>query len=76
MNLNETIRKLGYLERSYMKEKYTGDATKYAFMRHSLILLREIAKTRKRKPSAYQLKVGKYMKQGKSLKEAHKLAKG
>ena len=74
MTLQETISYLGKREQRSRKKGYIGDATDYATKRHMLILL---ARGRqKRKPTEYQLKVGKYMKQGKGLHEAHKLARG
>lgn len=50
-----------------------------SFMAKALMFVAEridsVSIRKKRKPTAYQLKVGKYMKLGKSVKEAHKLAK-
>lgn len=73
MTLSETISNLMKREQRSRKMKYMGDATNYAAKRHMLILLAK--RKQKKKPTEYQLKVGKYMKQGKSIHEAHKLAK-
>ena len=40
-------------------------------MRQNQILL----KAKKRNPTLYQMKVGRFLKEGKSIQEAHKLAK-
>ncbi len=74
MTLSETISSLTKREHKSRKKGYMGDATEYAARRHMLILLAK--GKQKKKPTEYQLKVGKYMKQGKSLHEAHRLAKG
>lgn len=75
MKLNKVLEVLKILEEKSLKKGYRGDATSYAFQRHTLILLNEIAKGKKRKPSKYSLKVGQFMKEGKSIQEAHRLAK-
>jgi hypothetical protein len=75
MTLRQTIARLKHNEESSERRGYGGDAARVAFQRHCLELLNIIATKPKRKLSAYQLKIGKYLKQGKSLKEAHRLAK-
>ena len=49
------------------------------FLAEALLFLAEridsVSIRKKRKPTTYQLKVGKYMKLGKPVKEAHRLAK-
>lgn len=72
MTLGKTIANLRRLEASSTRREYIGDATEYAFRRHILLLF---SKKHKRLPSSYQIKVGKYMKEGKTIQEAHKLAK-
>ena len=73
MTLNETISRLLKMEQRSQKEGYGGDAAGHAAQRHMLILLSK--GKQKRHPTEYQLKLGRYMKEGKSIKEAHKLAK-
>lgn len=69
MKLNEVLKMLKEQEARSLKKGYRGDATNYAFKRYALILLNEIA-GKKRKPSAWNLFVGKYLKQGKTVKDA------
>lgn len=73
MTLSETISNLKKQEQRSRKKRYMIDATAHAAKRHMLILLAK--GKQKKKPTEYQLKVGKYMKQGKSIHEAHRLAK-
>jgi len=75
LDLKETIRKLGEREKRADKQGYSGDATHYAFQRHRLILLSEIVKKSKRKPTEYQKRVGEFLKEGHSIQESHRLAK-
>lgn len=72
MTLNETISSLLKRERRSTKEGYLATAVSYAAQRHMLILL---SRTKKRKSSKYQLRLGKHLKEGKNIKEAHRLAK-
>lgn len=74
-DLKETIQKLKEREKRADKKGYGGDATDHAFKRHVLILLAEIAKKPKRKPTEYQKRVGKFLKDGYSLEHSHHLAK-
>ena len=74
MTLQETISKLGKMEKKSRAKGYGGDAAECAAKRHTLILLS--TRKQKRKPTTYSLKVGQYLKQGKSIQEAHKLARG
>ena len=73
MTLSETISSLRKREQKSRKMEYMGDATNWAAKRHMLVLLAK--GKQKKKPTEYQLKVGRYMKQGKSIHEAHRLAK-
>jgi hypothetical protein len=78
MTLKETIRRLKRIEESRERKGYGGDAADMAFQRYCLELLNSIATNPikpKRKLSAYQIRLGKFLKQGKSLQEAHRLAK-
>jgi len=69
--LNETLSLLLRAEKKSRKENYLGDAANWAFKRHILILLNEIAKKRsKKRPSAWNLFVADYLKRGKTVKDA------
>lgn len=61
-------------ERS-LRKGFGGDWTDTMFKVHVLELLEKIAKSKKRQPTEYQIKLGKLMKEGKSIQEAHRLAK-
>ena len=45
--INATIKALEKLENKSTKERYLGDATEYAFRRHTLILLNKLKATLK-----------------------------
>jgi len=70
MDLKETKKELLRLEKRSIKNSYYGDASKWAFFRHALILLAEIANIKKRKPSAWNEFTARYLKEGKTIKEA------
>jgi hypothetical protein len=57
-----------------LREGYRGDAAHSAWQRHVLELLIIIAgqekKKKKRKPSAWNVFVGRYLREGKTLKQA------
>jgi len=73
MELKETISNLKKLENRSLKKKYIGDATEYSFRRHTLLLLSKISKKKsQRKPSKWQLFIGKYLRNGKTIQEASK----
>ena len=73
-DLKETIKCLKEREKRADKEGFGGDATRFAFQRHVLILLSQNTK-KKKKPTEYQKIVGKQLKVGSSLQLAHKAAK-
>lgn len=61
-------------EAKSLREGYRGDAAHAAWQRHVLELLIIIAgqerKKKKRKPSAWNVFVGRYLREGKTLKQA------
>lgn len=67
MNLKKTIENLRKRERDSKRKGYMGDATEYAFKRHLLLLL---SKKVKRKPSAWSIFLGNYLKEGKTIQQA------
>jgi len=74
MTLQETISYLGKREQRSRRQGYMMDAVNFATKRHILILLAK--GKQKRNPTSYQLKVGRFLKEGKTIQEAHKLARG
>ena len=69
LSLRETINRLKASEESSRREGYHGDARNRAFQRHVLELLSKIVQ-HKKQPSSWNLFVGKYLRQGKTIKEA------
>ena len=73
LDLNETLKELERAERMKLKHGYRSESTNYAFKRHSLMLLSEIAQKmskKKRKLSAWQVFLTEYLRKGKSIKDA------
>lgn len=69
MTLSETISKLLKMELKSQRKGYGGDAAESAAKRHMLILLSKMGR-KKRESSTWNLFAGKYLKQGKTIKEA------
>ena len=84
MNFNKTVNELLRQERISLKEKFKGDAVKWAFRRQVLQLLQELIeeviimqkklklKRQKREPSDYNLHIAKERAEGKTFAEAVK----
>ena len=80
-NFEQTIKQLEEREEQKLKDGYYGDASELAYMRLSLLLLKEISedlknlkiKKPKRKPSAWSIFAGEQIKVGKSIQEASQM---
>lgn len=78
MKLNTVIKTLAEFEEGSRRKGFGGDAINSAFKRYVLILLQEIAESakgkmrKKRKPSAWNLFVAKYLREGRSIQDAAK----
>jgi len=73
LKLDEVIKKLEKMEAQSTREGYGGDAARTAAQRHTLILLSKIAQKAikpRRKPSAWNIFMSSYLRQGKTIKEA------
>jgi len=80
MKMDTVIKILKEKEAKSLREGYRGDAAHAAWQRYVLELLVVIAGTsktkRKRKPTAWNLFAGKYLREGKTLKQASEDYKG
>lgn len=74
MKIDTALKIFKEKESKSLREGYRGDAAHYAFQRYVLELLIKIAgeekKRKKRKPSAWNLFVGNYLREGKTIKQA------
>jgi len=74
MRMDTVIKILKEKEAKSLREGYRGDAAHAAWQRYVLELLVVIAdaskKKRRRKPTAWNLFAGKYLREGKTLKQA------
>ena len=74
MRMETVIKILKEKEAKSLREGYRGDAAHAAWQRYVLELLiiisSESKKKRKRKPTAWNLFAGKYLREGKTLKQA------
>ena len=74
MRYDNVLKTLKEAETHKLKEGYSWDAARYAFFRYALMFLSEIAesvkgkKRKKRKPTNWNLFVGEYLRQGKTIK--------
>lgn len=80
MRIDTVIKILKEKEAKSLREGYRGDAAHAAWQRHVLDLLVVIAdkakKKKKRKPTAWNLFAGKYLREGRTLKQASEDYKG
>jgi len=69
LTVEDTLKLLKLKEKDSLKNGYLGDAANYAFNRFVLIYLRKMAGIKK-KPTAWNKHVAKYLKEGKTVKDA------
>lgn len=75
MKLDTALKIFKEKEAKRLREGYRGDAATYAFYRYTLMFLQEIAEgkkkeRKKRKSTAWNLFVGKYLRSGQTIQDA------